>query len=90
MKLSKSRTTRVRRVDAMSITLPRSDSKKPAGPGAHATAIPPLESGDRITRHEFLRRYEDMPGLKKAELIQGVVYVPSPVRHKQLRPARQA
>jgi Uma2 family endonuclease len=45
-------------------------------------AIPPLESGDRLTREEFLRRYEAMPGLKKAELIEGVVYVPSPVRHR--------
>ena len=45
-------------------------------------AIPPLENGDRLTRDEFMRRYEAMPGLKKAELIEGVVYVPSPVRHR--------
>ena len=44
--------------------------------------IPPLESGDRLTRAEFLRRYDAMPDLKKAELIEGVVYVPSPVRQK--------
>lgn len=44
-----------------------------------AKAIPPLESGDRLTRPEFERRYDAMPGLKKAELIEGVVYVPSPV-----------
>jgi Uma2 family endonuclease len=42
--------------------------------------LPPLESGDRLTREEFERRYEAMPELKKAELIEGVVYVPSPVR----------
>lgn len=30
--------------------------------------------------HEFLRRYERMPGVKKAELIEGVVYMGSPVR----------
>jgi Uma2 family endonuclease len=41
--------------------------------------IPPLENGDRLTRAEFERRYEAMPHLKKAELIEGVVYVPSPV-----------
>lgn len=41
--------------------------------------LPPLESGDRLTRAEFERRYEAMPELKKAELIEGVVYVPSPV-----------
>jgi Uma2 family endonuclease len=43
-------------------------------------AIPPLEPGDRLTRDEFERRYEAMPALKKAELIEGVVYMPSPVR----------
>ncbi|HZN35176.1 MAG TPA: Uma2 family endonuclease, partial [Pirellulaceae bacterium] len=42
--------------------------------------IPPLEPGDRLTRDEFERRYEAMPHLKKAELIEGVVYMPSPVR----------
>jgi Uma2 family endonuclease len=44
-----------------------------------AERIPPLENGDRMTRAEFERRYDAMPGLKKAELIKGVVYVPSPV-----------
>lgn len=39
-----------------------------------------LESGDRLSRAEFERRYEAMPHLKKAELIEGVVYVASPVR----------
>jgi Uma2 family endonuclease len=44
-------------------------------------AVPPLEPGDRLTRAEFERRYEAMPQLKKAELIEGDVYIPSPVRH---------
>lgn len=43
----------------------------------------PLVSGDRLTRKEFERRYEVMPHVKKAELIEGVVYMPSPVRSKQ-------
>jgi Uma2 family endonuclease len=42
--------------------------------------IPRLESGDRLTRHEFERRYNAMPDEKKAELIEGVVYVASPLR----------
>src|ERR671918_32861 len=42
--------------------------------------VPPLEQGDRLTRAEFERRYEAMPQLKKAELIEGVVFMPSPVR----------
>lgn len=42
--------------------------------------ILPLENGDRLTREEFERRYDAMPRLKKAELIEGVVYMGSPVR----------
>lgn len=45
--------------------------------------VPPLESGDRLTRAEFERRYEAMPNLKKVELIEGVVYIASPVRVNQ-------
>lgn len=44
--------------------------------------IPPLENGDKLTRTEFERRYHAMPNLKKAELIEGVVYVASPLRIK--------
>jgi Putative restriction endonuclease len=43
-------------------------------------AIPPLENGDLLTRAEFERRYTAMPGLKKAELIEGIVYMASPLR----------
>jgi Uma2 family endonuclease len=45
-------------------------------------SIPPLRHGDRLTRAEFERRYDAMPNLKKAELLEGVVYMPSPVRWK--------
>ncbi len=47
---------------------------------ALAINIPALTSGDRLTRREFERRYEAMPENIKAELIEGVVYVASPVR----------
>lgn len=40
----------------------------------------PLEHGDHLSRAEFERRYMAMPHLKKAELLEGVVYLPSPVR----------
>jgi Uma2 family endonuclease len=40
-----------------------------------------LESGDRLTRAEFHRRYCANPEIKRAELVEGVVYVGSPVRH---------
>jgi Uma2 family endonuclease len=39
-----------------------------------------LESGDHLTRDEFHRRYTARPDIRKAELIDGVVYVPSPLR----------
>ncbi len=42
--------------------------------------IPELEAGDRLTRREFHRRYTAMPNLKKAELIEGAVYMSSPVK----------
>jgi Uma2 family endonuclease len=48
-----------------------------------ALGVPPLESGDRLTRAEFERRYAAMPHVKKAELVEGVVYMPSAVRAKQ-------
>lgn len=38
-----------------------------------------MESGDRLTRAEFERRYEAMPDVKKAELIEGEVVMGSPV-----------
>jgi len=32
-----------------------------------------------ITRSDFEQRYDAMPHVKKAELIEGIVYMPSPV-----------
>lgn len=37
--------------------------------------IPPLRDGDRLTADEFHRRYEAMPHIINANLINGVVYV---------------
>jgi Uma2 family endonuclease len=53
----------------MSISKPLSTDRTPC-----------LEPGDRLSRDEFERRYAAMPHVKKAELIEGVVYVPSAVR----------
>ena len=39
----------------------------------------PLESGDRLTVEEFPRRYCARPDIRKAELVERVVYVASPV-----------
>lgn len=48
--------------------------------------IPPLENGDRLSRAEFERRYEAMPHLKKAELIERVVYLTPRVRIHHAEP----
>ncbi len=57
--------------------------KQKLSPQKLSPAIPPLAAGDRLTSDEFLRRYNAMPHINKAELIEGVVYMPSPVRHRE-------
>src|SRR5438093_13659549 len=54
---------------------------QPTAPAA--LPVPRLQNGDHLTRAEFERRYDADPHLTKAELIDGVVYMPSPVRHDQ-------
>ncbi len=56
---------------------------RPRPPRPRAVPLPeplPLESGDHLSRAEFERRHEAHPEIKKAELIEGVVYVATPVR----------
>jgi Uma2 family endonuclease len=64
-------------------TTPKAEIGRPqlAGENAQvaAPALPPLENGDRLTRREFERRYEAMRRARKAELIEGTVYTPSPI-----------
>ncbi len=59
--------------------------KVPVQPTAHVVekkkvSPPSLKHGEHLTRDEFERRYEAIPHLKKAELIEGAVYMGSPVR----------
>ena len=60
---------------AVAVQSPPSTEQKRIVPPAD-----PLENGDLLTAREFLRRYEAMPHLKKAELVEGIVYLGSPVR----------
>src|SRR5687767_7875891 len=53
---------------------------------AASAAILPLESGASLSALEFLRRYEAMPEVKKAELIDGVVFMGSPVSNNHSEP----
>jgi hypothetical protein len=41
--------------------------------------LPPLEAGQRLDRATFHERYETMPPGTRAELVGGVVYMPSPL-----------
>jgi hypothetical protein len=47
-----------------------------------------LITGQQMTREEFLRRLEALPDLKKAELIEGRVFVPSPLDSEHARLGR--
>jgi Uma2 family endonuclease len=44
---------------------------------------PPLENGDRLNRKEFRRRWEAMPEVTRAELVEGIVFMAAAVRHRQ-------
>ncbi len=59
-----------------------------AAPSRRPRSAPllPLENGDMLTLTEFLARYEDMTGVKKAQLIEGIVHMPSPVRIAHAEP----
>jgi Uma2 family endonuclease len=39
-----------------------------------------LENGDVMSREEFHRRYSECEALERVELIEGVVYMPSPIK----------
>ena len=58
-------------------------STPPSTGGGHASTPVRrllLENGDRLSRCEFERRYATRPDIKKAELIEGVVYMSAAVR----------
>jgi hypothetical protein len=67
-------------VTMATVTSPQSPAAPPPTP---PESVPPLYNGDRLTREEFHRRYEAMPPTTQAELIEGVVYMPSPVRYNK-------
>jgi Uma2 family endonuclease len=54
-----------------------------------AEKLPPLEPGDHLDQKTFHARYEAMPEHVRAELIEGVVYLPSPLKPRHGRPHSQ-
>ena len=59
---------------------------KPSAAGSSPSRPLPLENGEFMHSSEFLRRYERMPQVRKAELIEGVVYMGSPVSVRHAKP----
>jgi Uma2 family endonuclease len=59
---------------------PPAPTTTPRPPARRQSGLPPLNAGDRLSRAEFERRYEAHPEIKKAELVEGIVYTPSPAR----------
>ena len=45
-----------------------------------APQLPPLENGDHLDQKTFHERYEAMPEEVRAELIGGIVFMPSPLK----------
>jgi len=63
------------------VAAPPSSVEPPRAPPRNR-AIPPLVDGQRLSGVEFMRRYENMPEIKKAELVEGLVHImASPVRY---------
>jgi Uma2 family endonuclease len=58
---------------------------KPSEPSS-PQRLPPLQHGDRLTSEEFMRRWEVMPHLKKAELLHGMVYIAAEVESRLIDP----
>jgi hypothetical protein len=46
------------------------------------TTLPPLVAGQRLDQPTFHARYEAMPPETRAELVGGIVYMPSPLRYE--------
>ena len=65
-----------RRNDTMS-TMTQTLHTRPSTPD-----LPPLQAGDVLSRAEFERRWDRHPEIKKAELIDGMVYLEMTVSHK--------
>jgi Uma2 family endonuclease len=71
----------LRMTDYVLIMIAQAPRPKPSGPGNRFPDL--LENGAHLSASEFLRRYEaTMPDVK-AELVNGIVYMASPVRLDQ-------
>ena len=65
------------------MSLAKHNAEFEKAPAAVLARTPPLENGDHLTSDEFERRWKAMPALKRAELIEGIVYMPAALRADQ-------
>jgi Uma2 family endonuclease len=65
------------------IVLERPQAKQPRHRPAFdgGLRVPPLDNGYRLAQPEFHRRYSQMPEVKRAELIEGTVFMGSPLSY---------
>jgi Uma2 family endonuclease len=52
---------------------------KPTSPRGNGPSARPLRSGEHLSRAEFERRWDATPGLRWAELIEGIVFMSPPI-----------
>ncbi|MBI3465667.1 MAG: Uma2 family endonuclease [Planctomycetes bacterium] len=71
---------------ASSEPIPHELVSTPAAANVHIQPLPPLNPGDHLDQPTFHARYEAMPEGFRAELIEGIVIVPSPIKSKHSRP----
>ena len=69
----------------MTVRQATTGSSDPEAAAPPLDGLVPLENDDRLTRCEFERRYTAKPDIWKAESIEGVVHMPSPVRARRAR-----
>src|ERR1700733_15091169 len=78
--LAMSESVKAELIDGVVYMMPQTRTRSVSPSSSQAkSAIPRLQFGDHLTAAEFEQRYRAMPDLKKAELIDGVVFMPSPV-----------
>jgi len=61
-------------------------TQPPTNPPNGGRPMPRLQNGDRLSKAEFLRRYEAEKDVNKAELIGGTVFMGSPVSWEHAAP----
>ena len=52
---------------------------RPKSRNGNGKTVPPLRNGEHLSRGEFEKRWDATPRLHRAELIEGIVFMPPPI-----------